>query len=247
LLPWISQNDTKIRTRKKENMIRNHVNRYATTLILSALSFAANAQTETGSENDEFDSSYYALRVVLVQFEGYATENEIVIEWSTILETNLTSYEVQRSTNNKDFVTIGKVIPKGSQSIAVSYSFSDVKPVNGKNTYRLKMVDTKDRSQYTATKVVNWGKNSIELNVFRTYPNPANRGSQVNIELNEQGSFNVGLFNIEGKRIFSMNMSTSHGSALNFSIPANVNDGVYILKVNNQQNNNTHLSKIVVR
>ncbi len=228
-------------------MIRNHIIRYAAILILSMLDFASNAQTGSNTENDEFDSSYYALRVVFVQFEGNAAENGIVINWSTILETNLASYEVERSTNNKDFATIGKIAAKGSQSLAVTYSFKDVSPVNGKNTYRLKMVDTKNRSHYSATKVVNWGKNTVMLNAFQAYPNPVCKGSQINIMMNEQGSFNIGIFNAEGKRIFSTGITTSHGSALTFSIPVNVESGIYILQVYNQQNNKNHLSKIVVQ
>lgn len=232
---------------KKETMIRNHVSRYAAILILSLLSFVAKAQTGNSPTDEDFDSSYYVLRVVFVQYEAYAAEDKIVINWSTILETNLSSYEVERSTNNKDFVTIGKVAPKGSQSVAVSYSFEDKHPVNGKNTYRLKMVDTKKRSQYTASKVVNWGKNTMMENAFRTYPNPARKGSQISIEVNEQGNFQISLINMKGAKVLTMSRNTSHGSALNFSIPANVENGIYIMQVLNNQNQKSHLSKIVVQ
>jgi hypothetical protein len=226
-------------------MIRNHLNRYVAILILSVLSLVANAQSETNTDED-FDSSYYALRIVFVQFEGYAAENAIVINWSTILETNLASYEVQRSTNNIDFFTIGKVTPKGSQSVAVSYSFEDVNPQKGKNIYRLKMVDAKDRSQYTSTKVVNWGKNAAISNAFRTYPNPITKGSQLNIEMHEQGNFMMSLINMKGEKVLIMNLNTSHGSALNFSMPASVESGFYVIQVSNTLNHKTHLSKIVV-
>jgi hypothetical protein len=228
-------------------MIRIHFSRYAAILILAVLPFLAKAQSGNGPTDEDFDSSYYALRVVFVQYEAFATENGVEVNWSTILETNLSSYEVQRSTNSKDFVTIGKITPKGSQSVAVLYSFEDKNPVNGKNTYRLKMVDTKNRSQYTASKVVNWGKNTVMENALRTYPNPATKGSKINIEVNEQGNFLIALININGAKVFTTSRNTSHGSSLNFSIPANVENGIYVMQLVNSQNHKTHTTKIIIK
>ena len=66
-------------------------------------------------------------------------EKQVVNSWAATNEINVSHYNTQRSTNSKDFETVGTVKAIGSG--ANGYQFTDNNPTNGINYYRLKSVD----------------------------------------------------------------------------------------------------------
>jgi hypothetical protein len=114
-----------------------------------------------------------ALPVSITNYELRITgDREVVNSWGGENEINVSHYNIQRSTNSKDFETVGTVKAIGSG--ANSYSFTDMaptpSPLNGVVYYRLQMVDKDGAVSYS--KVV-----SCELSVvskqIAVYPNPA--------------------------------------------------------------------------
>jgi len=110
-----------------------------------------------------------ALPVTIAKYELRVTnEKQVVNSWAATNEINVAHYNIQRSTNSKDFETVGTVKAVGSG--ANSYSFTDNKPANGINYYRLESVDKDGSSSFS--KVV-----SVQLTVDRlpltVVPNPA--------------------------------------------------------------------------
>lgn len=75
-------------------------------------------------------------------FRGNSNGDSITLEWKTRTESNVRTYEVQRKTaNGGDFVTIGSLDPKGSNS---QYQFVDrgaYKNTGNVYIYRLRIVD----------------------------------------------------------------------------------------------------------
>ena len=81
-----------------------------------------------------------------------------------ITEINTHHYEVEHSKNGVRFEKTGSVIAtqKGS------YSFVHNNPVNGKNHYRLKIVDKDGRFVYSPVRVMEL----INIGLVKVYPNP---------------------------------------------------------------------------
>lgn len=78
-----------------------------------------------------------------------------------------------------------------------------------------------------------------EMENLTVYPNPA--VNQINVKLDNSGSFSYELFSLDGRRI--INGVSNHGNA---SISClNLSNGVYLMKVN--ANNKSSVRKIVVR
>jgi len=94
--------------------------------------------------------------------------NSVNINWQTATELNTSHFIIQHGTDGSSFTNIGTVKAIGSG--ANSYSFTDSKPANGINYYRLQSVDKDGGSSYS--KVV-----SVQLTVdrlpFTVVPNPA--------------------------------------------------------------------------
>ena len=95
----------------------------------------------------DFPVNFEDLTVKLVK-------NKMEINWSTITEKNNKQFEIQRSTNGADFITIAIVFTLDDSNELKNYKFKDeLKGVKGKNLrYRIKQVDTSEG--YTFSKAV---------------------------------------------------------------------------------------------
>ncbi len=102
--------------------------------------------------------TYYELRII--------DEKEVVNGWHTATELNTSHFIIQHSTDGSSFTGIGTVKAIGIG--ANSYAFTDNKPANGINYYRLESVDKNGAVSYSIV-------SSLTINDSRLtiYPNPA--------------------------------------------------------------------------
>lgn len=69
---------------------------------------------------------------VLMEFVGRPDGDKIVINWKTGEEQDIDLFIVERSTDNKNYLNIGEVPPKGSNS---SYEFVDTNLTQSRTIY----------------------------------------------------------------------------------------------------------------
>jgi SdrD B-like domain len=119
-------------------------------------------------ENDFGITQVTALPVTLVSFTGKATDEVVNLTWKTSNEQNFNHFEVERSSDSKEFGSIGTVEANTSNI----YSLQDRNPMSGINYYRLRMVD--NDGSYTHSKVISVNFNKNES--FVTVENPAVNG-----------------------------------------------------------------------
>ena len=77
---------------------------------------------------------------ILVNFEAYAIDNSIQLDWESEQEINLLEYKIERSASGGDFVSIGNKSPTGSYS---HYTYLDetifAKITDRTYSYRIKI------------------------------------------------------------------------------------------------------------
>jgi hypothetical protein len=173
----------------------------------------------------------FSLEVVFVQYSAYNSSTGNVIRWSTILETNLDHYTIERSNGNGPFVSIANVAPIGSMATAVSYLYTDSKPLKGKNVYRIRMVDTHNGSKLYTTRIVNWSDAEAGIQFCAAYPNPVSRGSGLSIDLQQPGKYQVSLVCMAAGQVDSRPVSSDGKSTYILSIPDRIPRGEYMLIV----------------
>jgi Secretion system C-terminal sorting domain len=220
------------------------------TLILSACFFVfkADAQDNTPADTTKpLPVVPFSMTVVFVEFDITAKPNGNQITWSTILEANLGKYEIQRSVSNQSFETIATIQAKGSNSVTVNYTFTDTKPLNGKNIYRLKMVDTRNGVQYTANKIINGDKQTMEIHGIHAYPNPARPGTALTLNVNNPGKYAVRIINLTGKIMYSAKVVNAHLSPLNVQIPSSFSTGMYVIDITDENSSNHYQQKLIIQ
>lgn len=110
------------------------------------------------------------LPVTLTHFEARAKGRAAQLKWSAASETAFQGYEVQRSTDGRDFSKIAWVAGKGGQQSA-DYQLTDSGLSQGQAYYyRLKMVDLDGSYELSPVRKVRIAGSSPVLNAF---PNPA--------------------------------------------------------------------------
>ncbi len=115
-----------------------------------------------GAENGD------ALPVELLYFRAALQGQSANLTWATAIEENNLGFEVQRNVGSQ-WETIGFVEGEGTTSVKQQYSFVDPNIQPGANYYRLKQVDTDGQFEYTEVRVVQLGKQNVDIAI---YPNP---------------------------------------------------------------------------
>ena len=85
---------------------------------------------------------------------------------SAAADTRLHEYIIERSSNGEPFVSIGSVTASPNKA---EYNFVDDAPANGRNSYRLKMVNGSGVTSYASIGTVTLANTvKISVNVFTT-------------------------------------------------------------------------------
>ena len=131
-------------------------------------------------------------------------DGNVIIDWVTYTQTNNEKFEVQRSNDNKDFITIGEVKGAGNSFHKINYKFVDSNILNGIYYYRIKQTDFDGIYSYSDVMSINL-QNTLNLKV---YPNPANE--YISVISSNDDSFK--LFNTLGTEVGRYQIISDNGN-----------------------------------
>lgn len=162
------------------------------------------------------------LPVNLVAFEAVKGDASNHLTWTTTAESDARGFEIQRSTNGKDWNKIGFVnslAENGNSQGSLIYGFADTLPLSGLNYYRLKMVDLDGKFEYSRIRSVRNDAHSVVI-----YPNPATHLIKIS-----QGTDieKVKVLNMQGQTIKEMSLTDNQYEVSVSDLPA----GVYLLQM----------------
>jgi hypothetical protein len=117
---------------------------------------------------DDVRITTVAFPVQMLSFQARPQGQDVKLTWSVTAETQLSRYEVERSTEPKSFKKVGTVMAQGMTSTGnQEYSYRDVGALSSTVYYRLKMVDQNGASNYTnILRVVPGATEALELSTF---------------------------------------------------------------------------------
>ncbi len=168
------------------------------------------------------------LPVDLTSFSANSEKNQVTLNWQTAQEINNDFFQIERKTiQNQEWEIIGKEQGEGNSEITVRYSFTDTKPANGLNYYRLKQTDFDGQFEYSEMVSVEI-RNTISIDVF---PNPT--ASELTIVTpNDFTKGEIRLFDAMGKMVLSNSINERNYLNLN-----DLNSGIYFFKVLDENGN----------
>lgn len=176
------------------------------------------------------------LPVKWLHFSCKNMENKVELNWTTVQEINNKGFEIERSTNNETFSTIGFVKGRENSLVINKYNYvdelinlSNLEPFSDKLHYRLKQIDLNGNYNYSKTISVEAPK----IFGVTIYPNPFTENFTLTINSNSASQLvNVVLCDITGRIILDKSFITND-KQFNYEITdmKTSNIGVYIAKI----------------
>jgi hypothetical protein len=165
-----------------------------------------------------------ALPLNLVSFNAVLQNKQVLTQWKTTNEVNVSHMNVQRSVDGINFSSIGRTEARSNGS----YNFTDVTlPANVKTLYyRLEIVDNTGEKQFSKIVALQLAKNNMAVNV---YPNPVKNQLFASINSIKQELVTIQITDLQGKvlqnRILKLNAGNNN---INITTSA-LTKGVYLL------------------
>ena len=166
------------------------------------------------------------LPVTFTSITAVKNSNGNIVEWKVENEINISSYEVERSTDGINFSKAGAVAA-GNNSF---YNWLDAYPVTGDNFYRIKSISNRGTFEYSRIVKVSAVKGRTGYTV---YPNPSTDGS-LGLQMSNisAGIYTVKITNGNGQLIWKELVNHPRGTATNIIHPSSeLGSGNYQLEV----------------
>ncbi len=173
-----------------------------------------------------------ALPLTLLSFNAKPADNGVSLNWLTTDEKNVSHFDIERSDDGAAFTKVGAVnaVSAGSTN---NYVYFDAAPQSGANYYRLRMVDTDGRFEFSKIVSVRFsGMSAVTI-----YPVPAK--SVITVQFAEQFK-QLEITDISGRVLIRKNI-THQSEQVDISRLAR---GLYYIRLGN---GNTAISKKIVK
>ncbi|MBK7762134.1 MAG: T9SS type A sorting domain-containing protein [Bacteroidetes bacterium] len=175
------------------------------------------------------------LPINLLSFTGKRVNSKTELNWVTSNEVNNSHFIVERSKDAKNFSNISSKIPTkaigGNSTSHLNYDFTDAKPFEGHNYYRLTQVDIDGQQSKSEIVDVYFG---IEAQVT-LYPNPAS--SELNVEINSQvnDKAHLKIMDATGRVIRIVDLVLVVGNNMSQINLESLSDGIYLVEITSNQ------------
>ncbi|CAN5519655.1 N/A [soil metagenome] len=181
------------------------------------------------------------LPVTWLSFTAQKLNNaSVLVKWSTTNELNNKFYMVERSSDERNFITIGQVTAGNNPANVQEYNFTDYKALGGANYYRLKQVDADGHSSYSAIAKIILPEESISWSV---QPNPVKTVASFYARKN-MSDVSIVLADASGRIVYkTQKQKITAGEQVLIPV-ANLAKGVYLIKV--KRGESTRSEKLVI-
>lgn len=187
----------------------------------------------------------FPLTVSLTSFNAKAiSRNQVELKWETTAEQNMVAYEIERSADNINWISIGRTAARANGLTGTSaYTGYDNNPLAGQSYYRLKMISGDGKSTYSEVRAVTIQK------IFQgvtLYPVPANDRIQLRVNAASRTNSTIRITDLSGRTVLVQSLTLNRGIN-NVDIPLGpaTGSGIYILQLLADQD--SYNQKIIVQ
>ena len=171
------------------------------------------------------------LPVKLISFNAVLNNKKVNCTWETASEINNDYFTLERSNDGGDFESIATIKGKGNSSVASHYNFTDYAPLAGTSYYRLKQTDYDGKYTYSDIQKVG-STEQLDEKIALHY---VNHNPIINIHAAAESMATLELIGLNGIPLFTQKQPVQLGEN-SFAINGNWNTGLYVLKVQLEDN-----------
>ncbi len=173
------------------------------------------------------------LPLTLTRFSAAIKQQAVVLNWETANEQSTSRFEIERSTNGRNYTAIATVNAKGNSNTTQTYTAQDNEPAKGISYYRLKMIDTDGKFTYSS--VVKIDLSSANATAVSIAPNPVHDAAQVTITSKASGKATLKLISLTGQPVQQYPVTITNGQAQVKLERKGLAAGTYFYTLTNEQ------------
>jgi hypothetical protein len=173
--------------------------------------------------------SAQSLPIELLSFEGALNKKKVVLTWQTASEKNNDFFTIERSADNENFVTIGKVAGARQSDVVRSYQYLDIAPLKGINYYRLTQTDLDGHTNTLKTI-------SIENGNTQTTIAALNNGAgqlHLAIQTAQAARTTIQVIDMNGRVLYATSEELNEGTT-ELLIQQAFSAGIYMVRLSNE-------------
>ena len=184
------------------------------------------------------DCQYELLPIDLLSFDVIKQNKSVHIKWITVSEVNNDYFEIQKSTDTKNWQVLKKIYGKGNMNTQNIYEYTDKYPLPGQSYYRLRQTDFDGDFKYSRVKVIYNFENKLKI-----YPNPASEYLYYSI-LDPGKEFDVNIYSSKGQIIKSFVLPDKFRNDFKIDI-SQYPKGTYFIKYINRQTHQVEINSFI--
>jgi hypothetical protein len=138
------------------------------------------------------------LPVRMGDFDAVRQRNVVKLSWKTLQESNVRSFNVERSNDGKKYSIIASVAATGNASTPKVYSYEDATVQSGIAYYRIRSVGYDLSGELTPVRAIRSNATAAKIGI---YPNPAVSTANIIVNHPESLAFTVNVFNRSGQLV----------------------------------------------
>ena len=179
------------------------------------------------------------LPVNLISFDAVSVSGNHRLQWKVSDEIDLAHYDVQRSTDGRNFTSIGIV----TANAGTFYNFNTA-AIPGTAYYRLKMMDLDGSHEFS--RIVRL--NSKQQNFIEIAPNPFSNQILLNLNIANDAVYGMRLIDAMGKVVRQKQERLSRGMhSIGWNDLGGLTPGIYSLIITEPTNDFIHAEKVIKR
>lgn len=175
-----------------------------------------------------------SLPVDLLNFTATGRDKRVELEWQTSFESENAGFEVERSTDGRNFRPIGFVAAREADARGYrDYAFTDADVVEGPTYYyRLKQKDFDGGFEYSPIRTARLLGTAVgEWSVGTPQPNPATSQTTVQVFAPVDGRVTYALYDASGRKLFGDSTAVAGRRDTRIDVPlGRVPAGIYTLR-----------------
>ncbi|TDJ56488.1 MAG: T9SS type A sorting domain-containing protein, partial [Ignavibacteria bacterium] len=171
--------------------------------MLAVTDFFGGAGTDEMYIDDYYmgDAPPVILPVELTSFAANVNNNgDVILNWTTASELNNQLFEIERRSEEGQYLMIGYVNGHGTTTESQEYSYIDNTVETGTYFYRLKQIDFLGTYEYSDEIEVEV-KGPLTFGLQQNYPNPFNPSTHIKYNVPESGVVKLAIYNMLGEEV----------------------------------------------
>ncbi len=186
--------------------------------------------------------------VLETDLSGFAVavkNNNVAINWELNNLHPTGTYEIEMSTDGKNFTDLGGGISEVSGNVTSSqFVYVPDKNYTGSMYFRIKHTDVSGKVSYSEIRSV-YIDNS-QKSKLSVYPNPAVSGVNIQFVNSNANDYRVELINSYGQLLFQKNYNLSKAASINIDWPNKPAPGTYFLKITDVDHHSEQVKKLKI-